>query len=95
MNAEFDWLAALLELLFDTYETADARELLTDASAREAALRALTPALLAAGATSELLASSQGDNLLMASLALRVKFPRAEARAKVQMNIAMRRSRGG
>jgi hypothetical protein len=36
-----------------------------------------------------------GDNLLMALLALRVKFPYEDAAAKLEVNIAMRSQRAG
>lgn len=93
-GATWEWLEALLDLLFERFDDAGARALLRDPALRRAALGQLSDHLAAAGAPADLADSAHGDNLVMAVLALRVKFPRDEARAKVRRNIAMR-SGGG
>jgi hypothetical protein len=91
--SRYAWLEALLELLYERYDTDTARALLRDERARGAALKELRPRLLAAGASADVLAGKEGDNLSMAVLALRLKFTRDEALAKVRVNIAMRGGR--
>lgn len=86
-------METLLSLLFARYERPDALTLLRDLDARERALADLAPQLESAGMPTGLLASSEGQNLFVAVLSLRLKFPEDEARDKVALNIAMREGR--
>lgn len=89
-GASWAWLETLLDLLFERFDDAGAKALLLDPELRHGAVEQLADTLVGAGAPADLADSSQGDNLVMAVLALRVKFPRDEARGKVRRNIAMR-----
>jgi two-component sensor histidine kinase len=83
-------METLLDLLFERFDSQQAQELLRSAKSRAEAVARLQPELVAAGAESALLESPIGENLVLAVLSLRVKFPRDEALAKVRQNIAMR-----
>jgi hypothetical protein len=74
-----------LETLFDDRTDAEVRALLTDENAR-AGLLASLPAVPA-------LDAGYLDNLLMGVIALRLKFPREEAEAKLELNLTMRGQR--
>jgi hypothetical protein len=92
-NTPYSWLEVLLELFFERYDADAARVLLRDERARHRALEELRPELRAAGATADMLHGTEGDNLSMAVLALRLKFTRDVALDKVRLNIAMRGGR--
>ena len=79
------WMRPALDALFDRVDDGCARAALTDSEAFDE-VRALVDA-----GTIALPAGDRGDNLLKALLALRVKFPPEEARAKLETNLAMRR----
>ena len=83
----------LLELLYDRYDRRRAVEFLRDERARAGALADLAAELVAAGMPPEMGSSEEGQNLFVAVLTLRVKFPIEEARQKVALNIAMRERR--
>ncbi len=89
----YRWMATLLELLFSRYERPAALVLLGDLNAREHAIEALVSDLEAAGMPLALLATSEGQNLFVAVLSLRLKFSEQEAHEKVALNIAMREGR--
>lgn len=80
----------LLELLYERFDRSQAFALLRDEAERSQAMAALSGALEASGMPAGMLASSEGVNLFVAVLSLRLKFPEAEAREKVRLNIAMR-----
>lgn len=86
-------METLLDLLFTQYERAAAMTLLRDLTERERAMTRLSVELEAAGMPAGMLASSEGQNLFVAVLSLRIKFPEHEARDKVALNIAMREGR--
>jgi hypothetical protein len=75
-----------LRALFDECDERDALGSIRDAVARDA-LKARLGAPIPPGDTA--------DNLFLGLLALRVKFPREEALAKVELNISMRQARDG
>jgi hypothetical protein len=56
-------------------------------------MRRLSGELVTAGMPAGMLETDEGANLFVAVLALRVKFPREDALAKVRLNIAMREGR--
>lgn len=91
--ASYRWMATLLDLLFERYEQPDALAMLRDTRAREPALQSLAPDLESHGMPPEMLATPEGQNLFVAVLSLRLKFPKDEARQKVALNIAMREGR--
>ena len=86
----YRWMATLLDLLFARYNRDAAVELLRDPAVRDQATNDLAPELVAAGMPSGMLSTPEGQNLFVAVLALRLKFPEPEARQKVALNIAMR-----
>lgn len=86
-------METLLDELFTRYERSEALTILRDRESRERALTELAPDLSTAGMPSGLLATSEGQNLFVAVLSLRLKFSEAEAREKVALNIAMREGR--
>ena len=92
-DGRYRWMEALLLALFDRWDDQQARELLRNAASRPFALAELMPALIEDGADPALLASAAGENLVLAVLALRLKFPRDEALVKVRQNIVMREHR--
>ncbi len=80
-----EWMRPALAALIDHVDVATARRALTD-PATLAVLRAEVETDHAVAVP----AGERGDNLLTALLALRVKFPPDEARAKLETNLAMR-----
>ena len=83
-------METLLDLLFARYERPEALTFLQDLGARERAKGELVDELVSAGMPQAMLTTSEGDNLFVAVLALRLKFPEDEAREKVLLNISMR-----
>ena len=86
-------METLLDLLFARYERPEALTFLQDLGARERAKGELVDELVSAGMPQAMLTTSEGDNLFVAVLALRLKFPEDEAREKVLLNISMREQR--
>lgn len=79
------WMRAALAALIDAVERDAALRALTDDDALNDLRRRLD------GLVTGVPAGERGDNLLRALIALRVKFPPDEARAKLETNLAMRR----
>jgi hypothetical protein len=90
----YGWMRIVLALLFDEYSHDDAVRLLRDDEARSVFRREVDRRLAGNGLAEFVPAGDRGDNLLQAIIALRVKFPRQEAAAKLDLNIAMRERRG-
>jgi len=82
-------MAIALDLLWDEYDREAARSLLVDETGRVAVLARVRALTAEAGGRSPA-TGSVGDNLLMAILALRVKFTRGESVEKLIKNVAMR-----
>ena len=80
------WMRPALAALIDHVDDTAARQAL----AHDAAFEGLR-AQVEADPVLDMPAGARGDNLLRALLALRVKFPPDEARAKLETNLAMRR----
>ena len=80
-----DWMRPALGTLIDQIDDAAARRALTDPAAFDT-----VRATVESNGTLPVPAGDRGDNLLKALLALRVKFPPDEARAKLESNLAMR-----
>jgi hypothetical protein len=89
--ADRAWMLPLLNILFEDYTETAAIRLLRDDLARDAVTPLLLEALAERGITAVQLGNNVGDNLLQGLLALRAKFSWAEAREKVERNIAMTR----
>ena len=81
-----DWMRPALASLIDDIDDATARRAL-----REPAIFGEVRGLIEGAHAIAMPEADRGDNLLMALLALRVKFPPDEARAKLETNLAMRR----
>jgi hypothetical protein len=86
-------MATLLVALFERYDRSAALDLLRDIDTRQRAIDELSPELVAAGMPESMLTTSEGQNLFVAVLSLRLKFSKAEALEKVALNIAMREGR--
>jgi hypothetical protein len=86
-------MESLLDLLFERYDRAQAVDILRYETARERAFAQLAGDLAMSGMPPGMLGTSEGENLFVAVLSLRIKFPEAEAREKVRLNIAMREGR--
>ena len=80
-----EWMRPALAALIDGVDDADARRALTDPIAF-AAVRAQVESDRSVGVPG----GERGENLMTALIALRVKFPLDEARAKLETNLAMR-----
>lgn len=93
VEGSYRWMAALLEALFGDFEREACVALLRDIAARETARETLAPRLELAGMHPGTLETTAGDNLFVAVLVLRLKFPLEAARDKVALNIAMREGR--
>ena len=90
MSQEHDWMRPALEALFDTVHLEDARAaVLSDE--RRSALRASLNEALGDGQIPD---GQYADNLFQRLLALRMKFERAEAMRKLDLNLSMRSQRG-
>jgi hypothetical protein len=92
-NHTYGWLESLLLLLFDRLDRQEALRALRDSEERACVMRRLSGELVTAGMPAGMLETDEGANLFVAVLALRVKFPREDALAKVRLNIAMREGR--
>jgi hypothetical protein len=86
-------METLLDLLFERFDRAQAIDILRYETVREQAFAQLAGDLASSGMPAGMLDTSEGENLFVAVLSLRIKFPEAEAREKVQLNIAMREGR--
>jgi hypothetical protein len=90
-KSSYRWMLLLLDHLFDAYDHATALRMLRDPDERlVVAGNARTLGILSSKTE---LDSGEWDNLLVALLALRLKFTQPEAREKVELNIAMREGR--
>jgi hypothetical protein len=92
-SRDFSWMRLVLAALYRDSSDGDIFMFLRDASARDALRGRLNTVDLASGRLGQIPDGDYGDNLLQAILALRVKFPEAEATAKLETNIAMRERR--
>ena len=92
-ESDYRWMEKLLGLLFARFDRAQALDMLRDLGARHRAIAEIVPELVAVGMPEAMLRTPEGENLFVAVLSLRLKFPEAEAREKVALNIAMREGR--
>jgi hypothetical protein len=84
-----DWMRAALDRLFDDVDPETAAEAVRD-DHRRSELRGQLALTLATPVPD----SQYADNLFQGLLALRMKFDRETARAKLELNLAMRDGRG-
>lgn len=87
--SDFSWMRVVMRTLFDDYTREQALAAISSEPTREQ-LRATLQSELSTGRLGSIPTGEYGDNLLQALLALRVKFPEAEAFEKLEVNIALR-----
>ncbi|MCO5176580.1 MAG: hypothetical protein M9890_06370 [Thermomicrobiales bacterium] len=92
-STSYRWMRRCLEMLYDDVSDDDARQMLTNPDVRDARYAQFAPALEEAGMPVGMLASSEGQSLGVAILALRLRFPRQDGLDRVDLNIAMREGR--
>lgn len=92
-SRDFGWMRVVLDALFLEDDVSTSRRALTDPADRDALRARLNAEALADGRLGRIPEGDYGDNLLQAILALRVKFPRADAFEKLELNIRMREQR--
>ena len=83
------WMRPALAWLFDHGDESLMRQAIQDA-ATLATLRAQLDQVLRVTAGLPMPGGNRGDNLLLALIALRLKFPRPEAEAKLEKNLSLR-----
>lgn len=93
-SIDFSWMRVVLRSLFDESTPDTARAAITSPDALAELRRDLEMRVLSDGRLGRIPAGEFGDNLLMALIALRLKFPLEEAFEKLEINIAMRERRG-
>jgi len=93
-SIDFSWMRVVLRSLFDESTPVTARAAITSPDSLAELRRDLEMRVLAAGKLGRIPTGEFGDNLLMALIALRLKFPLEEAFEKLEINIAMRERRG-
>jgi hypothetical protein len=93
-TTDFSWMRAVLASLFDDVPNDRAIEAIRSGDALLLLREELDDRLSSGGRPGIIPTGDYGDNLLMALLALRTKFSREEAAAKLEMNISMRERRG-
>jgi hypothetical protein len=86
---DYSWMRVVLAVLYDEYTPQAATDCIRDPAKLEE-LRFHLNDKLDALENGPIPPGDRGDNLLQAILALRIKFPREEAVAKLEQNIAMR-----
>ena len=90
MSQQHGWMRPALDALFDSVSVEEAREAVLSDEHRVELRRALNQALGGASIPD----GQYADNLLQGLLALRMKFDRAEAVQKLELNLSMRSGRG-
>ncbi|MEI2617481.1 MAG: hypothetical protein V9F06_07595 [Thermomicrobiales bacterium] len=93
VRRSYRWMQVCLGLLYDRVDDGRARAMLMDPAERAAVYEGFAPDLLAHGMPDGMFATSEGESLGVALLALRLRFPREIALDKVELNIAMREGR--
>jgi hypothetical protein len=91
VSQEHGWMRPTLEALFDSVSVEVAREAVLG-DERRAELRSTLNRELGDASIPD---GQYADNLLQGLLALRMKFDRAEAVQKLELNLSMRSGRGG
>lgn len=89
----YRWMETLLDLLNADYDRPTAMSMLRDVTVRAQAITVIEGQLEGSGMAPGFLQTDAGENLFVAVLSLRIKFPIEEAREKVRLNIAMREGR--
>lgn len=94
-RAGFSWMRLVLQALYDDVAPERAVEAIRSGDALAILKEDLTSGTDGRAPVRGIPAGEHGDNLILALLALRTKYDYEEARAKVEMNIAMRARRAG
>lgn len=94
-RADFDWMRLVLRSLYDDLSQARAIDAIRSADVLHELRDELKRATNVRDGIDGIPDGDFGDNLLLALLALRTKFPFDEAAAKLETNIAMRTQRAG
>lgn len=92
-SRNFGWMRVVLDALFLEDDASASRRASTDPADRDALRARLNAEALSDGRLGRIPEGDYGDNLLQAILALRVKFSRADAFEKLELNIRMREQR--
>lgn len=85
-----NWMRPALAWLFDQADQNLVRKAITD-PASLSTLRVQLERSITVG-RSPVPAGDRGNNLILALIALRLKFPRSQAEAKLETNLALRQS---
>ena len=93
MSLDHDWMRTVLVALFDTQERKAISQALADDAVRDRLRDDLNSVALAGGRLGQIPNGQTGDNLFQGLLALRMKFDRATAIEKLEVNLAMRSAR--
>lgn len=94
-SVDYSWMRVVLRALYDETTTPQAVETIRSPERLSAMRRDVQSRILMEGKLGRMPAGDYGDNLLLALLSLRVKFPQAEGFEKLETNIAMRQARDG
>jgi hypothetical protein len=89
MMTSMAWMRPALAYLFDHCKDERLRNAVQDAGVLRQVRIDLTESLSSADRLS-IPAGDRGDNLILALIALRLKFPRPEAEQKLEKNLALR-----
>jgi hypothetical protein len=90
VSHEHGWMRPALDALFDSVSVEEAREAVLSDERRTELRSTLNQDL----GTAPIPDGQYADNLLQGLLALRMKFDRAEAIQKLELNLSMRSGRG-
>ena len=90
--SNMDWMRPALAYLFEMCEPAGLRPALRDPAALQDLRSSLTAALDPVERTG-VPVGERGDNLILALIALRLKFSRPEAEQKLERNLMLREQR--
>jgi hypothetical protein len=95
MITDHSWMRPVLLALFDQIDEQTCQGALRSDSARQALLRSLNREILLDGKLGQIPDDQYGENLLHGMLALRTKFDRDTALAKLEVNLTMRQGGRG
>ena len=90
MSLDHDWMRTTLESLYEASDIDQVKRALSDAAERALLREQINLNALAGGRLGRIPDGQYGDNLLQGLLALRMKFDRATAMDKLEVNLAMR-----
>jgi hypothetical protein len=94
-GTEFDWMRTVLTRLYDGWSAEQAMRAIQSGEQLEALRVECESGLVGDTGKATIPSGDYGNNLLLALLALRTKFPRDEGLAKLETNLAMRSAARG